>query len=98
MAAATTAVAQQRAPAWEYARLYNGPVLLWSAGDSNVVVDSAFVGARDEMPREDSKNRMMTRGLPLLLRAMNRVGRDGWELVAVVQGREEYYLFKRRRP
>lgn len=86
--------AQARGPeTWEYGRLYvvsNMGTMLWSTVDSSFVIDSGSLqhGAPAAAPRS----------LPLL-RAMSRLGREGWELVAPSpEGLDRTYLFKRRRP
>lgn len=84
---------------WEYGRLYtirDVPVV-WNLADSSVSIDSAAEWHSQALGMSPlTKN---PRRIVPLVAVLNRLGAQGWELVAVLpeQAEGSSYIFKRRR-
>ena len=88
-------LAAQSAPKWEYGRLYarRGVPMIWIVGTTTTPVDSgmAVYGRitraelqimRGSTPPTPAENELTP--ATLLLSTMNRLGVEGWELVAII--------------
>lgn len=112
--AAPPLAAQDR---WEYGRLMftSAVPMVWTTADTSISVDSALAvfGRVSHMMREATSGRKVITPtgltpIQLTLQTMNRLGREGWELVAIVdapalpgepsslRSPDVMYLFKRR--
>ncbi len=86
-------------PQWEYAELdVAGDVGNWTAGDSvwvfvNATEATQLFGVSTQSLPKGHDGEIITKGAFAAIQ--NTLGRAGWELVAVWQGRSTTYYFKR---
>lgn len=101
--AAVAAILQGDAPPgerWEYARLYvvRDVAVVWNTTRGSVPIDSAVEYHAQALGRARAAGDSSPRIVPLVA-TLNRLGAEGWELVAVVDysATDRGYVFKRRR-